>query len=173
MQVVRINCQQGEESPQVTVSTSDCIGNVISLWMNFQCCLQDTAKRKNWDKGLQLRERNCQVLGKELPSFPQPKCFRTCIFKLKLLMLHFEPTSFSHAEKSMATHCSVLAWKIPWTEEPGGLPSMGSTESDTTEAIWQQQQHLALSFGTDRALYRVPLLAQFLSLKIIKLYMLI
>ena len=26
----------------------------------------------------------------------------------------------------MATHSSALAWKIPWTEEPGGLPSMGS-----------------------------------------------
>ena len=33
----------------------------------------------------------------------------------------------------MAPHSSVLAWKIPWTEEPGGLPSMGRTESDTTE----------------------------------------
>ena len=29
-------------------------------------------------------------------------------------------------EKETATHCSVLAWKIPWTEEPGGLQSMGS-----------------------------------------------
>ena len=29
-------------------------------------------------------------------------------------------------EKEMATHSSVLAWRIPWTEEPGGLPSMGS-----------------------------------------------
>ena len=29
-------------------------------------------------------------------------------------------------EKGMATHSSILAWKIPWTEEPGGLQSMGS-----------------------------------------------
>ena len=29
-------------------------------------------------------------------------------------------------EKEMATHCSVLAWRIPWTEEPGGLQSAGS-----------------------------------------------
>ena len=29
-------------------------------------------------------------------------------------------------EKAMAPHCSTLAWKIPWTEEPGGLQSMGS-----------------------------------------------
>ena len=35
-------------------------------------------------------------------------------------------------EKEMATHSSILAWKIPWTEEPGGLQSMGPQESDTT-----------------------------------------
>ena len=29
-------------------------------------------------------------------------------------------------EKEMAAHSSILAWKIPWTEEPGRLPSMGS-----------------------------------------------
>ena len=28
-------------------------------------------------------------------------------------------------EKGMATHSSILAWRIPWTEEPGGLQSMG------------------------------------------------
>ena len=28
-------------------------------------------------------------------------------------------------EKEMATHCSILAWRIPWTEEPGRLQSMG------------------------------------------------
>ena len=35
-------------------------------------------------------------------------------------------------EKEMATHSSILAWKILWTEEPSGLQSMGSQESDTT-----------------------------------------
>ena len=35
----------------------------------------------------------------------------------------------------METHSSTLAWKIPWTEDPGGLPSMGSLESDTTERL--------------------------------------
>ena len=33
---------------------------------------------------------------------------------------------FYALEKEMATHSSVLAWKIPWTEEPGRLQSMGS-----------------------------------------------
>ena len=33
---------------------------------------------------------------------------------------------FHALEKEMATHSSILAWRIPGTEEPGGLPSMGS-----------------------------------------------
>ena len=32
-------------------------------------------------------------------------------------------------EKKMATHSSILAWRIPWTEEPGGLQSIGVPES--------------------------------------------
>ena len=35
-------------------------------------------------------------------------------------------------EKDMATHSSILAWRIPWTEEPCRLQSMGSQESDMT-----------------------------------------
>ena len=35
-------------------------------------------------------------------------------------------------DNEMATHFSILAWKIPWTEGPGGLQSMGSQESETT-----------------------------------------
>ena len=37
-----------------------------------------------------------------------------------------EQLHFHALEKEMATHSSVLAWKIPWTEEPGRLQSMGS-----------------------------------------------
>ena len=37
-------------------------------------------------------------------------------------------------EKGMAVHCSILAWRIPWTEEPGGLVSVES-QSDTTERL--------------------------------------
>ena len=38
-------------------------------------------------------------------------------------------------EKEMATHSSILAWRIPWTEELGGLQSTGHKESDTTERL--------------------------------------
>ena len=36
-------------------------------------------------------------------------------------------------QRGIATHSSVLAWRIPWTEEPSGLQSMGLKELDTTE----------------------------------------
>ena len=38
-------------------------------------------------------------------------------------------------EKEMATYSSTLAWKIPWTEEPGRLQSHGVAELDTTEQL--------------------------------------
>ena len=37
-------------------------------------------------------------------------------------------------EKEMATHSSILAWSIPWTEEPGSLQSIGHKQSNMTEA---------------------------------------
>ena len=43
-------------------------------------------------------------------------------------------------EKEMATYSSILAWKISWTEEPGGLQSMGSQR--------QEGQHLTLQNST-------------------------
>ena len=36
-------------------------------------------------------------------------------------------------EEGMATHSNILAWRIPWTEEPGELQSMGLQRVDTTE----------------------------------------
>ena len=42
----------------------------------------------------------------------------------------------------MATHSGIVAWRIPWTEEPGGLQSTGRKESDTTE---QLHFHFSLS----------------------------
>ena len=52
----------------------------------------------------------------------------------KLLGQNFVPKTIKKAsmfwlkgfKKEMATHFSILAWRIPWTEEPGGLQSMGS-----------------------------------------------
>ena len=40
-----------------------------------------------------------------------------------------------HLKKGMATHSSVLAWRITWTKEPGGLQSIGAQKSDTAEQL--------------------------------------
>ena len=45
----------------------------------------------------------------------------------------FQPLGWDDVlEKEIAPHSSILAWRIPWTEEPGGLQSMESQESHTT-----------------------------------------
>ena len=44
------------------------------------------------------------------------------------------PESGRPPEEEMATHSSILAWRIPWTKDPDKLQSKGRKESDTTEA---------------------------------------
>ena len=53
-------------------------------------------------------------------------------------------------EKEMATHSSILAWKIPWTEEPGRLQSMGS---QTVRQLWRTSLFLT---DKDRRLWNLP-----------------
>ena len=58
----------------------------------------------------------------------------------------------------MATHSSMLAWEIPWTEEPGRLQSMGSQESDVTKNARQatgRNTH-GVSKHTSFNLYLIP-----------------
>ena len=45
-------------------------------------------------------------------------------------------------EKEMATHSSILAWRIAWTEEPGGLQSLGSQRIRHTLATGQQHEQI-------------------------------
>ena len=53
-------------------------------------------------------------------------------------------------KKEMSTHSSILAWRIPWTEEPGGLPSMGS--QSRTQLSHSHYSHI----GHYKVLSRVP-----------------
>ena len=46
-------------------------------------------------------------------------------------------------EEEMATHSSILAWRIPWTEEPGGLQSMGLQRIGHDLATKQQQDYVS------------------------------
>ena len=47
------------------------------------------------------------------------------LYNVSLLLIYFTHSSL-YPEKAMAPHSSILAWKIPWREEPAGLQSMGS-----------------------------------------------
>ena len=53
---------------------------------------------------------------------------------LKALIVSIRVVSLM--EKDMATHSSILAWRIPWTEDPGRLQSTGVRESDMTERLY-------------------------------------
>ena len=55
-------------------------------------------------------------------------------------------------EKKMATHCSILAWRIPWTEEPGRLQysPWGHTESDRTEWLTLSLLFMVTMFNLSR-----------------------
>ena len=64
-------------------------------------------------------------------------------------------------EKEMATHSSILAWRIPWMEELGGLQSTGDKESDTTERLHFPSFELppailGISWLTDASLQSLP-----------------
>ena len=66
-------------------------------------------------------------------------------------------------KKEMATHSSILAWKIPWAEEPGGLQSMRSQKSQTQLSNWawsqitnphpRQVKSESLNMGSIRSLF--------------------
>ena len=51
----------------------------------------------------------------------------------------------SHGEGSGSPHSSILAWEIPWTEEPGGLQSMGLPKVRPEFATKQQQQQQVMT----------------------------
>ena len=52
------------------------------------------------------------------------------------ILAHFRLLHDINLEKEMASHSNILVWEIPWTEEPGGLQSMGSQKSWTQLGNW-------------------------------------
>ena len=66
--------------------------------------------------------------------------------------------SFYKLEYSMAPHSNILAWKIPWTEKPGRLQSMGSLESDTTKRLHFHFHALEKEMATHSSVlaWRIP-----------------
>ena len=68
---------------------------------------------------------------------------------------------FRALEKEMATHSSVLAWRIPGMGSLVGCRLWGRTESDTTEGTWQQQQQVSLRFSKEHCHHPLSLLANY------------
>ena len=62
----------------------------------------------------------------------------------------------------MATHSSILAWRIPWTQESGGLKTMGCKELDTTE-------HLTLHFFFNDIIPATLVMTSFTSVTLVSL----
>ena len=61
-------------------------------------------------------------------------------------------------EEEMATHSSILAWRIPWTGEPGGLQSMGLKEQDKTEWLNMHTQEIEIkSYWLEENIYKPSL----------------
>ena len=78
---------------------------------------------------------HCRQILYQLTYQGSPLYYSTHLLTLsKSLNLERTPGSYLYLE-IVAPHSSTFAWKIPWTEEPGGLQSMGSLESDTTERL--------------------------------------
>ena len=103
------------------------------------------------------RRWNRSVLGSKCFrsgfAFPVPCCFHPCCklsinfgsWSRKTVSKRFNITSGLSTEKAMATHSSILAWSIPWIEEPGRLQSMVSQESDTTWRLNREYQDACIS----------------------------
>ena len=69
------------------------------------------------------------------------------VAKSRTRLSDFTFTFHFHAlEKEMATHSSVLAWRIPGTGEPGGLPSMGSHSQTRLKQLSSSRRHLTCFF---------------------------
>ena len=64
--------------------------------------------------------------------------------------MNTEKVKYNWLEKELATHSSILAWEISWTEDPGGLQSMGSQRIRPNLGTKQQQQNGHWSEGLMR-----------------------
>ena len=96
-------------------------GSKLTLKPKFDWCLRRSGS--SWKPSNQLLGKCCQILpgisGASLVA--QMVKNPPAIQETQVQSLGWEDP----LEKGMATHSSILAWRIPWTEEPGGLQSMG------------------------------------------------
>ena len=99
---------------QLVINKAPCMS--VCVWGKCNGVLQESYKTWNYRNGL------CLVTG----GIRLPFSF-TVYIPSRVKLLSFLVSVYTYeSEKAMAPHCSTLAWKIPWMEEPGRLQSMGS-----------------------------------------------
>ena len=126
--------------------------HILSKWQNFHWTSRATEiglLRLLWKKGLSIdswnfisltRKRYClpgRIVEINVTIVAQMVKNPPARYETRVWSLDWEDS----LEKGMATHSSILAWRIPWTEEPGrgGYSSWALKESDMTE--WLSNQH--------------------------------
>ena len=108
------------------------------LWLASSRHMQQSCVSggRNWGHQVIPKSRKNRLLSRaQLWAWSAGKTW----VKVSILI---ESTGPGNSEKAMAPHSSTLAWKIPWTEEPGGLQSVGCQDSDMTA---QPHFHFSLS----------------------------
>ena len=114
------------------------------FYMDF-CCLIQKIMWNQWFVRVLFGEGDSTPLQYSLLENPMDRgAWQTAahgVAKGRTRLSDFTFTFHFHAlEKEMATHSSVLAWRIPGTGEPGGLLSVGSHTTEVTQQQQQQQQ---------------------------------
>ena len=102
---------------QITLYYSGCKQETV-CYRHIMVSEESLIKRDNLQRCKATRASLVAQLVKDLPAMQE----------IRVWFLGWEDS----LKKEMATHCSILAWSIPWTEGPGRLQSVGSQESDTT-----------------------------------------
>ena len=77
-------------------------------------------------------------------AFPVDSVVKNC---LQCRSLRFDPRAGK--KKGMATHSSILAWRTPWTEEPGGLQSIGSKSWTRLRLSMSARTHIYITYTLD------------------------
>ena len=122
-----------------------------NCWMSeyLTLCLPSRRLVRNTRKGKYQRLYHTnntslnQINNMNLKKGKKPKRTPNTVLDIVLLG-HF---SCDRLEKAMAPHSSTLAWKIPWTEEPGGLQSMRSQRAGQTEQLNTDMQSITRLSG--------------------------
>ena len=139
---LQVNCGEGNGTPL----QYSCLENPMgggAWWAAIYGVAQNWTRLKQLSSSSSSSSRWIETAKKHWE--PQTFFFQSLCSHQKFIIL--TPLKIE-MEQEIATHSSILAWKIRWTEEPGGLQSMRLQESDTTEWLELSLDSKAVFFGS-------------------------